>query len=649
MERLKNFYKFDGFFYTIQKLKSLLNITSKLKKIDVYQHYISYNFAKSATNFSILVEENHNLELNRKLFNFRNFFSRFKLNLLLRLNESEILNGILNEKEIDVINKNLIILCKYLHTLEKNLIDKKMRRILNKFIVELSPKLDVITLMHIFSSKFFNQKKYGDNMLTLIEEKLLTLKAQNKNTVDRYLDTNIKDNSIIFCLINIISNSFMQELIWEFLVSVLERRIFNLNLAEAVTCTIFLLENRLVESYILKSLSIRIVHICNSKNISIDFKAYQIIFDKLPLLKIMLDFNKLSFDNQTEMIIEDLFCKYLQINQPEQQLNSEINDVINNNNKASVSRNHNNNKKQKPKGAFNNNNSNNAVTEQSQDKSTGIVLLETHYQNLEKSFYSNSSIILSKCDYTHDEIELILANFNNELHDSHYFKRFNLKKNPYDLFLLVKLLAKNSEIFKTIKSELLVKIVNKAINCFFSIENHLHNRLFFVMNISLAKDCLVLMRNLNTNNAASSFSNNNTSGENSNSESASVLDKKNILEKLVKISYKKITKNYFELRQFLFKDKKEVNKDLDEDMDKEELKYYFTTIALHFFEMFSLEKENRKYVYFKDMIIEDLKNLESMEVYNKNDLKNFVSLLKKDNMICEEFKNNIIKNNNYYF
>jgi hypothetical protein len=544
-----------------------------------------------------------------------------------------MLNAILNEKEIDILNRYIIMLCKYFLTLEKNFIDKKMRNTFKNLIIQISADLDVITLIYILSSKLFNQKNNGNDLLALIEEKLMSLKAQNKTSVDRYLDANIKDNSIIFSLMNIISNSIMQELIWEFLISVMERRLFLLNLAEAITCSIFLLENRLVDSYILKSLSLRIVQICTSKNVSLDVKAYQIIFDNLSLLKILLDFNKLSFDNHTETTIEDLFSNYLEINRLDYELKGAENDTdfnIINNNKPS-----NDNKKGKAKNALNNNSNkgeyNSSMQEQGENKDK--VLMKFQYQNLENSFYSNTSIILSKRDYTSDEIEFIFCNFNNEIHDSHYFKRFNLKKNPHDLLLIIKLLAKNSNLVKTIQNEMLSKIVDKAIKCFFSLEFSLHNRLFFMLNVSLSKDCIVIMKSL--------IAEENSSSSNSN--------KKNILNKLIKISYKKLTKYYFEIREILFVDLKEVKKDLIDDLDQEEMKNYFTTIALQFFEMFSLEKQNEKYVYFKDLIIEDLKNLVSIEVYNKNDLKQFVTLMKKDNLICEDVKNNFIKTNNYYF
>lgn len=639
MEKIRRFYKTDGLFYTMHRLKSISYLGKKLKKIDIYRHYVSTNFNKSISTFNNLIEHNHNLEMKKNLTNFYDIISRIKLNLLLRLNESDIVNAIFNQKQTDILNKNLIHLCKYSHILEKKFVDRKMRKTFNNFILQAAPKLDLITLMTIFSSNFFDQKNYGNDLLLIIEEKLEALKAQNKSTADRYLDNNIKDNSIIFCLIDIINNCIMNELVWEFFTSVIERRIVHLNLAEAITCTIFFLENRIIDSYILNALSMRIVQICNSNNIYLDFKSYEIIFQNLPLLKILLDFNKLSFDYNTEMIIEELFCKFLHLNQKELDSESSLNDnsesEINLNNNFNNSTDANNNKRSKGKKGVNTKNKDNKIENNFQiqeiNEEAEKNLKKFHYINLQNSFFSNTSIILSKRDYTEKDIEFFLSNFCNEIYDEHYFKRLNLKKNPYDLFLMIKLIAKNPDLVKAMQENLLSKVIDKAINCFFTLEKQLQNRLFFMLNISLSKDCIFILKNLNS------------------ADNSIDIKKKNILNKMIKIIYKKFTELYFQIKEILFLKLDESVKNLEEEIDKEEMKNYFTTIAMQFFEMFSLDKENEKYIYYKDLVMEDLKNLVSMDIYNKKDLKQFVTMLKKDNLICDDFKNNLIKTNNYYF
>jgi len=632
MERLKKFYRADGMFFIFHKLKSSFKLSKKINKMVIYKHYISSNFLKSLPKFNILLEENHNIEINRKLTDFYSFIQRIKLNLLLRVNESDIINNVLNEKDYDLLNRYLITLSKYYHSMEKDILDRKMKKILNKFIHEMSPNLDLITLMYIFSSTFFDKKKYGMELLLLIEEKLFDLRSKNKNVIDKYIETYIKDNTLIFCLIDIINDSELQDILFEFFISILEKRIFHLNLAEAIACTIFLLEHRFTESYMLQTLSLRIVQICNSKNLSLDIKSYELVFDRLSLLKILLDFHKLSFDYHTETLLDDIFNKFLNSNLEniENIRNININCKLSDNEmENSKSKKRYMNKKQKLNNySFNYNIDN--KSEMNDFKNEDINengILDIQSEILEKTFFSNSSIILTKKTYNEDEIETLVGKIYNKTQDINFLKRLMLKINPYDLFLLIKLLGKNSYLIKNLKNEIFQRIIDLAIDVYFSLECTLHNRLFFLLNISLIKDCIFIMKNLDKEDDF----------------------KKSYLNKLIKISYKQMIMNYNEITNILLFLSKDVDKDLIHEIEKEELKYYFTTITLQIFENFSLEKQNQKYTYFKDIVIEDMKNLVSMEIFNKKDLKSFVNSLKKDNLICEEFKENIIKTNNYYF
>ncbi len=638
MERFKKYYKSDGFLFLYHKIKYYFNFTNRLKVINIYQNYVPLTNIKQATKFHSLIEENYKIDSSRKIVDPYNIIERFKLNLLNRVNESELINCTLAETNYEIINKNIVTLCKYFHSANKNFCDRKLRKILNNFIRDISPNLDLITLIYIFSANFFNQNKYGDNLIILIEEKLIALRTENKIVIDKYLDTNIKDNSIIYYLIHVLSNSFAQDVIFEFFISILERRIIYLNLTEAITCSIFLLENRLMESYILKSLSIRIVQICNSKNFSLDVDSYQLIFNNLSLFKILLDYNKLSFDNHTESIIEDIFYNYNEICNLENYLEKSTNDnsLINNSvNEKSVNKSNGKNlnkNNSKINSALKNNkkiiDDPSLVPEQNFHNST---LINYHMLILENTFYSNLNLVLSKNNYNVDEIETIFSNFNNEIHDFNYFRRLSLKKNPFDVFLLIKIISKNSHLGKKIKNELLQKIIDKAINCFFNLENNINNKIFFILNISLAKDIAVMLKILNSE------------------DEKDGICKINSLHKILKISYRKMILYYEEIRNFLLIDFEKENPEISETVDKEEMKHYFITLALQFFELFSMEKKNEKYIYYKDKIMEDIKNLVSLEVFNKKDLRLFVSLLKKDYLICEEFKNNIIKTNNYYF
>ncbi len=260
-----------------------------------------------------------------------------------------------------------------------------------------------------------------------------------------------------------------------------------------------------MESYILKSLSIRIVQICNSKNFSLDVDSYQLIFNNLSLFKILLDYNKLSFDNHTESIIEDIFYNYNEICNLENYLEKSTNDnsLINNSvNEKSVNKSNGKNlnkNNSKINSALKNNkkiiDDPSLVPEQNFHNST---LINYHMLILENTFYSNLNLVLSKNNYNVDEIETIFSNFNNEIHDFNYFRRLSLKKNPFDVFLLIKIISKNSHLGKKIKNELLQKIIDKAINCFFNLENNINNKIFFILNISLAKDIAVMLKILNS-------------------------------------------------------------------------------------------------------------------------------------------------------
>ena len=561
MEKLNNYYRSGGFYFTFRKLKNFFSLTKKTKDINLYPIYIpTHSFSKTVGNLHNLLEENHNLNTTRKTYKFYNFLKKTQIHVLLRVNQSNILNLISQESDWETLNKNILLFSKFQHNQNSYLLDKKLEKTFNKYIIEISPNLDLMTLLALMTANFIDFDLYMANILPLIDVKLFDMSKDKRYNFEKFLDS-IKDNSIIFYIINILTNSATNDLLWDLFFFSLDRRINYLNFGEIIICSVFLLENRMNESPALNALSYRIVQICNGKNISLDFKSYELLCNNLSVFKILLDFNKLSFDNLTENIIEDLFYKYLE--------NTLLNDF------------------------------------------------EKDFERLEKIHLSTSSIILSKRDYTLEDIDFIFGNLNNEIHDINYFKRLRIKKNPFDIFLLVKLLGKNSLLLMNLRTDQFQKIMERTIDCFCKLEGKSQNKIFFMLQISLIKDCFTISKNVGKD-----------------------IIKVESVKKLIDICYRKMVKSYCEIKDYIYKMIKEI-----EETDKIELKYLIINLMIQFLEFFSAEKENDKYIFYKDMVIEDMKQFVNFNFYTKKDVKHIISLVKKDNMICEEIKEVIVRNN----
>lgn len=625
---IKHFYRTDGIFYLKKKLNYLLSFPKKTKEVNIHPCYIA-NLASSTNipkntflKFHNLVDEKYAVEMTRKITNSSSFIQRFKLSLYLRVNESDLINELLSEKDLDILNKNLVLLCKYLHALDKGIVDKRLRKAFNAFLSQTHQSLDPITLIYIVSSHFFDQKKYGNDFFLSIEEKLLALKAEKRHNIDRYIDANLKDNSIIFCLINIIAKNPIQDIFWEFFLVLLEKRILFLNLAETLLCTNFLLENRLVKSQLLKVLSLRLVQLCSTKTLNMDYNSYEVVFNNLNLLKILLDLNKLSFESYTEYTLEELFVCL--------QDSSSLNPVFLPNASSTKGNGQSdikiNSKKDKNKKKAKNPQSQLQPQEEVEPGEINIdsqIFNSYHQQTIEKTFLSNTSIILSRNDYQSEDIEYMFKNISNAIYDENYFNRFFIKKNPFDLFLLIKILAKNTQLLNELKADIYKKIIKRTIYCYFSLEHSLQNRLFLSLNMSLLDDMISILKNLVK------------------SEEPKCLKKK-YSDNLIKICFSNIIKNYLDITALLFLHKENNAKaDMNEN-DLEDFKYYLTSLSLQIFGISSLEKDNKKYSFYKDMVITDIKKLIELNFYNKKDIKHFSSCLKKDELICNEIKDKFI-------
>jgi hypothetical protein len=626
MERLKNYYQSNGLYYLARKIKLKTSPIKKLHSIDIYKTYINNNFlfSKQSTNISLnnSLIENYWQELShRKLmtFNYYNIPKKYILRFYIKAQESQIIENFIKENDMEIFSKNLIHYVKYHHFIERKMLNKPSNIRLNNFIIKNAEKIDPACLIIFFNSHLFNLDTYCDTLMDIILKKLEFIKLKNfnnnNNIFSNHLNSNIKDNALLFGLINIINLGYKINILWEFFELIITNRLEHLELPEIISICIFILENNYQNENLLNFLSNKIAYICSLKNISLDNNGYQITFNNLNIMKILLDLNRLSFDSNTEIILDELFFKFIEdeVDLLEEEIIKIENNNSNNNTNNTIDNNENKN---------NNKNNTKLISD----------LNKLKIKLIENNFFSNLSIIISKKNHKALDLEEILNLMDNKIHDINYFKKLFVKRNPFNILILLKILAKDLSLLKEIQLDNFKRIIDLSIDSIIFIEKRFSKKIFFLVNMSIIRDCFLISKNLKD-------------------------DQKKIFLNLIKISFRISMIDYIYIKgqicSYLEKSNSNLNNNFEAQKNENnffvidenelfELKNTFLISSMQIFELFTNDKMNKDYIKFIDIIKNDIKLFREKEFITKKDLRNFFNCVKNYSHNVEDFKENCL-------
>jgi hypothetical protein len=638
MERLKNYYQSNGLYYLARKIKLKIRPIKKLQSIDIYKTYISNNFlfSKNSTNFPInnSLLDNYWTELTHRkltLFNFYNIPRKIILRITIKAQEFEVVENLIKEKDMEIFSKNLTHFIKYHHYIERKMINKSSNYKLNIYIMKNAENIDLACLIMFFNSYLININSH-EKLIQIIVNKLEAIQHKNKSNYNNnnlyqfsgHLNSNIKDNALLFAIINIINVGYNNSIFWEVFSSIIYNRVEHLQLPEIISICIFILENRYQNENLLNFLSNKIAYICSLRHISLDNNGYQITFNNLNIMKILLDLNRLSFDSNTEITLDELFFKFIE--DEVKLLEDEIYQIENN----TYNYNNSNYESLKNNSNINNNDNNNNNNINSNRNKFIMDLNKLKIKLIENNFFSNLSYVISKKNHKALDMEEIIKLMDNKIHDLNYFKKLFAKKNPSNVLIILKILAKDFSLLKEIQLENLKTITDLTIDTIIFMNNNFSKKISFLVNMSIIRDCFLILKNLN-------------------------FEQKKVFLKLIKICFRSSIVDYMEIKGDIYSyleqkksnsdfgsdsdlNKKEFDVSAEEEFEVSELKNTFLVASIQIFEFFYYDKMNKDYIKYIDMVKNDIKFFREKELFTKKDLKKFLQFVKNYSSNVEDFK-----------
>jgi len=596
MDSIKRIFTFNNVKFRIKSLFHNLKIIPRFKNIDLYEFLpADSEFSNNSNNsFNLLLKQKVFIEDKYKKISYFNFLEKYKTKILMNNIEEDLINIIKLEKDYGLINLYVTEFIKYSQIFKLKLNPITIKNLTSILKANL-PNYNIDTLIYLFprfssASKLLTEKTFENEVIKHLNSKLQKLKLERNSTFNKFLE-NLNDNSILYYLIQYL-NVAGDELSWNLFKDVLEKKIPNLDLNESISICIFLLETKILRIELFKKVYNHLNNLIEQiKNDIINYilkeKSFEIIFEKINALKLLLYFNNIEISKDFEKYLLNLPLFYLfHQNKTKQKSFSNYEEFIFDN---------------QEKLDFIDNNAQITIIFKKLLNNLQINLLKFQRNDKHQSSFYKEKIV-------------IYLNFLKPKNER-FIKKFNNKKNPFDVFILLKLFSMQSLFISNLDKRNLIQLKALFYKSFYFSEKNLSWKLFFFLNLSNFKAFADIL--------------------NANKNQEKFKMKIKIIVEMKELCFSKVFEDYSYIKNHFFK---LVNTNTITKINFSELKIFWKTLIENFLYVHSFDKDNTKYIEMNKIILQDLLIFSEKNLLNKKDIDLLIILYRKYNLFIEEFK-----------